>query len=139
MCESLAADIKTHLAFPHQHIMAAQQQNAIAAFDPNALKSKFDNWVKEQHPAVEVAVATLGSAAQGVFIGYLLGSFSALDPSQNPNAQSSNPQVSAQLAALQKGGPWGQARNLGVFTGVNAGLSLAIKKARGGKEDVWGS
>ena len=47
--------------------------------------------------------------------------------------------MSAQLAALQKGGPWGQARNLGVFTGVNAGLSLAIKKARGGKDDVWGS
>jgi hypothetical protein len=67
--------------------------------------------------------------------GYLLGSFSV-----DPAGQSgSNPQVSAQLAALQKGGPWGQARNLGVFTGVNAGLSLAIKKARGGKEDVWGS
>jgi len=83
-------------------------------------------------------VTTLGAAAQGVFIGYLLGSFSSLDPSSNPNA-ASNPQVSAQLAALQKGGPWGQARNLGVFTGVNAGLNLAIKKARGGKEDVWGS
>lgn len=46
--------------------------------------------------------------------------------------------MSAQLAALQKGGPMGQARNLAVFTGVNAGLSLAIKKARGGKDDVWG-
>lgn len=120
--------------------MAAAQQGqpgGLAAFDPNALKAKFDAWVKEQPPAVDVAVTTLGSAAQGVFIGYLLGSFSAMDPSQNPNA--SNPQVSAQLAALQKGGPWGQARNLGVFTGVNAGLSCAIKKARGGKEDVWGS
>jgi negative regulator of sigma E activity len=117
--------------------MAAQQQG-IVGFDPNALKAKFDNWVKEQGPVAEVAAATLGSAAQGVFIGYLLGSFSSLDPSQNPNA-SNNPQVTAQLAALQKGGPWGQARNLGVFTGVNAGLSLAIKKARGGKEDVWGS
>lgn len=67
--------------------------------------------------------------------GYLLGSFS-MDPASQAG---SNPQVSAQLAALQKGGPWGQARNLGVFTGANAGLSLAIKKARGGKEDVWGS
>ena len=67
--------------------------------------------------------------------GYLLGSFS-MDPAGQGG---SNPQVSAQLAALQKGGPWGQARNLGVFTGANAGLSLAIKKGRGGKEDVWGS
>lgn len=107
-------------------------------FDPNKLKADFDVWVQKQHPGVEVAVATLGAAAQGVFIGYLLGSFSSMDPSSNPNAASS-PQVSAQLAALQKGGPWGQAKNLGVFTGVNAGLSLAIKKARGGKEDVWGS
>lgn len=105
-----------------------------SGFDPNKLKADFDAWVQQQHPAVEVGVATLGAAAQGMFIGYLLGSFSSLDPSQNPNA-ASNPQ----LAALQKGGPWGQARNLGVFTGVNAGLSLAIKKARGGKEDVWGS
>jgi hypothetical protein len=118
--------------------MAAAQQNALTSFDPNALKAKFDKWVAEQGPVAEVAVATLSSAAQGVFIGYLLGSFSALDPTQNPNA-ANNPQVSAQLQALQKGGPWGQARNLGVFTGVNAGLNLAIKKARGGKEDVWGS
>lgn len=118
--------------------MAAAQQNALTSFDPNALKAKFDKWVVEQGPVAEVAVATLSSAAQGVFIGYLLGSFSALDPTQNPNS-ANNPQVSAQLQALQKGGPWGQARNLGVFTGVNAGLNLAIKKARGGKEDVWGS
>lgn len=107
-------------------------------FDPNKLKADFDSWVVKQGPAAEVAVATLGAAAQGMFIGYLLGSFSGLDPTQNPNS-ASNPQVSAQLAALQKGGPWGQARNLGVFTGVNAGLTLAIKKARGGKDDVWGS
>jgi hypothetical protein len=117
---------------------AAQPQNALASFDPNALKAKFDKWVAEQGPVAEVAVATLSSAAQGVFIGYMLGSFSALDPTQNAN-NAANPQVSAQLQALQKGGPWGQARNLGVFTGVNAGLNMAIKKARGGKEDVWGS
>jgi len=119
----------------------AQQQGfgPITSFNPNELKAQFDKWVSEQHPAVEVAVATLGAAAQGVFIGYLLGSFSGMDPNaQNPNA-SSNPQVAAQLEALQKGGPWGQARNLGVFTGVNAGLTMVIKKARGGKEDVWGS
>lgn len=102
-------------------------------FNPEALKAQFDNWMSNQGPGVEVAFTTLGAAAQGAFIGYLLGSISFADPS-NPNA-AANPQ----LAALQKGGPWGQARNLGVMTGVNAGLSLAIKKYRGGKEDVWGS
>ena len=112
----------------------------IGGFNPNELKARFDNWVKDQHPGVEVAVTALGAAAQGVFIGYLLGSFSAFDPSQNANtAAGQSPELTAQLTALQKGGPWGQARNLGVFTGVNAGLNLAIKKARGGKEDVWGS
>eukprot|EP00877_Chromochloris_zofingiensis_P002876 jgi/Chrzof1/1258/Cz01g46180.t1 len=114
------------------------QQLSLGSFDPNLLKANLDNWVKQQHPAVEVAVVTLGSAAQGVFIGYLLGSFGSLDPTSNPNAEA-NPQVSAQLQALQKGGPWGQAKNLGVMTGVNAGLNVAIKKLRGGKEDVWGS
>ena len=118
--------------------MATQQLPTIGSFNPNELKSKFDGWVKEQGPAAEVAVTTLGASAQGVFIGYLLGSFSAFDPNNNPN-NAASPQVSAQLAALQKGGPWGQARNLGVMTGVNAGLMLAIKKARGGTEDVWGS
>jgi hypothetical protein len=117
-------------------VAAGKQQG----FDPNRLKAQFDDWVAKQPPAVEVAVATVASAAQGVFIGYLLGSFSSLDPTQSQGAAGGqNPQVSAQLAALQKGGPWGQARNLGVFTGVNAGLTLVIKKARGGKEDVWGS
>lgn len=119
----------------------AQQMTlpSIGGFNPNEVKARFDSWVKEQHPAVDIAVTTLGAATQGVFIGYLLGSFSALDPTQNPNGAADNPQVAAQLSALQKGGPWGQARNLGVMTGVNAGLSLAIKKYRKGKEDVWGS
>jgi hypothetical protein len=118
--------------------MAAAQETKPGgmSFNPAEMQQRLDRWVKEQHPAVEVATTALASAAQGALIGYLLGSFT-VDP-QAAQGQNS-PQVSAQLAALQKGGPWGQARNLGVFTGVNAGLSLAIKKARGGKEDVWGS
>jgi hypothetical protein len=120
---------------------AADNANPMALLlNPNEAKARFDAWVKKQGDAAEVVATGLGSAAQGVFIGYLLGSLSAFDPTNNPNAAAgTSPQVSAQLAALQKGGPWGQARNLGVMTGMNAGLSLAIKKARGGKEDVWGS
>lgn len=130
-------------AAPPAAAAAGQQDPLALLLNPNEAKARFDAWVKRQGDAAEVAATTLGSAAQGVFIGYLLGSLSAFDPTSNPNnaaaAAGSSPQVSAQLAALQKGGPWGQARNLGVMTGMNAGLSLAIKKARGGKEDVWGS
>lgn len=107
----------------------------MGGFNPNELKGKFETWMKGQHPGMEIAITTMGAAAQGMFIGYLLGSFSGLDPTANAAGAAANPQ----LLALQKGGPWGQAKNLGVMTGVNAGLSLAIKKYRGGKEDVWGS
>jgi len=96
------------------------------------------NALKQKNDALDIAVTTVASAAQGALIGYLLGSFS-LDPAAAGGAGAAGAGANAQLAALQKGGPWGQAKNLSVFTGVNAGLSLAIKKARGGKEDVWGS
>lgn len=104
-------------------------------FNFKDLQVKFDNWMKEQHPAVEVAVTAIGASVQGAFLGYLLGSFTSMDPAvNNPNA---SPEASAQLKMLQAGGPWAQARNLAVMTGVNAGVGLALKKARGGKEDVW--
>jgi hypothetical protein len=101
-----------------------------------AKKMEEFNALKQKSDSLDIAVTTVASAAQGALIGYLLGSFS-LDPAAagGAGANAANPQ----LAALQKGGPWGQAKNLAVFTGVNAGLSLAIKKSRGGKEDVWGS
>ncbi len=47
--------------------------------------------------------------------------------------------MSAQMQAMQSAGPWGQARNFAVMTGVNSGLSLAVKKYRNGKEDVRGA
>jgi hypothetical protein len=34
------------------------------------------------------------------------------------------------------GGPLMQARNFAVMTGVNAGITCAMKRARGGKEDL---
>ncbi len=41
-----------------------------------------------------------------------------------------------QMQAFQSGGPWVQARNFAVLTGVGAGLTVAIKRIRG-KEDVY--
>ena len=49
---------------------------------------------------------------------------------------------SASFCALQPpgmvGGPMVLGRNFAVMTGVNAGLGCAIKKARGGVDDVQG-
>ena len=41
-----------------------------------------------------------------------------------------------QMQAFQQGGPWVQARNFAVLTGVGAGLTVALKRIRG-KEDVY--
>lgn len=41
-----------------------------------------------------------------------------------------------QMQAFQTGGPWVQARNFAVLTGVGAGLTVALKRLRG-KEDVY--
>jgi hypothetical protein len=116
---------------------APQQQQQGGLPDWNTLQKRFGEWVKKQPPAVEVAVAGLTSSVQGVFIGYLLGQMTSMDP--NAAAKDTNPALAQQLKVLQAGGPWAQARNLGVLTGVNAALNVAIKKARNGKDDVWGA
>lgn len=104
-------------------------------FDPTKFGAAFDAWVKAQSPAVEVAIVTLQSMLTGAGFGYLLGSMGSLTP---PPA-GSDPAMQQSLAAMQAGGPWGQARNLAALMGTNAGLTIAIKKARNGKEDVYGS
>lgn len=107
--------------------------------DFNLIQAQFQEWLKSQHPAVEVLVTALTSSVQGVAIGYVLGSMSAVDPNATNPAAANNPLLAAQLKTMSTGGPWAQARNLGVLTGMNAGMSLAIKKARGGKDDVYTS
>jgi hypothetical protein len=106
--------------------------------DPNHWKAQAEAWLKTQHPAVEVIATGLASGTQGAVLGYLLGSFSGMDPSGGQGGQGAAAGMTDQFKALQGGGPWQQARNLGVMTGMNAALSLAIKKARNGKEDVFG-
>lgn len=103
------------------------------SLDFNNIQKQYNDWLKQQTPAVEVLITGLTSSAQGVFIGYLLGS---MTPPAPPPGAGASPALD-QLKALQSGGPWAQARNLGVLTGVNAALTCAIKKARNGKEDVY--
>ncbi len=96
---------------------------------------KWKQWLDSQDVAVQVIFAGLQSAVTGGAMGYLFGSISAMDPTQNGTAAAANPA----MQAMVKAGPWGSARNLAALTGVQAAASLAIKKARGGKEDVYGA
>jgi len=110
---------------------------SIGGLDFGKMQQEWDRFIKSQHPAVEVAFVTIQSCVTGAGFGYLLGSMSNIDPTGA--AADANPAMAAQFKALQAGGPWVQARNLAALMGTNAGLTLAIKKARGGKEDVYGS
>lgn len=118
--------------------MSAPIQIGGFVLDPGHIQAQYNAWLKQQPPALEVLITGVQSSVQGAAIGYLLGSLTPSDPSAMA-ANNSNPALTAQLKALQSGGPWVQARNLGVLTGVNAALTMAIKKARNGKEDVWGA
>ncbi|KAG0576966.1 hypothetical protein M758_5G107900 [Ceratodon purpureus] len=96
-------------------------------------------WLKKQPAAVEVALVTAGSAVQGGAIGALMGTFSGDVTSAMPTPPPGlNPEAAASLqqAKAFAGGPMMQARNFAVMTGVNAGITCAMKRARGGKEDL---
>lgn len=96
-------------------------------------------WLKKQPAAVEVAVVTTASAFQGGAIGALMGTFTGDMASTMPTAPPGlNPEAAASLqqAKAFAGGPVMQARNFAVMTGVNAGLTCAMKRARGGVEDL---
>ena len=119
-------------------------------------KREVEQWVRRQPPQVEVAAATASGAAQGALIGGMMATFSSMEPPPVAGGmppppkvrQASLPQPGARLIAPVSvahpqppgmvGGPAVLARNFAVMTGVNAGLQAAIKKARGGVEDVQG-
>lgn len=108
------------------------------------LESGFKNWLAKQSLPVEAAVVTATSSLQGAAIGGLMGTFtsdlsSSLSAPPPPGA-SLNPQAMASLQQAQalSGGPFIQARNFAVMTGVNAGISCVMKRVRG-KEDVQSS
>ncbi|KAI7995112.1 Chloroplastic import inner membrane translocase subunit HP30-2 [Camellia lanceoleosa] len=80
---------------------------------------------------------TATRAAIGAFMGTLTDDVSSSFPTPPPNVASMNPQAMASLqqAHALAGGPFVQARNFAVMTGVNAGISCVMKRTRG-KEDV---
>ncbi|XP_028117191.1 chloroplastic import inner membrane translocase subunit HP30-2-like isoform X2 [Camellia sinensis] len=70
-------------------------------------------------------------------MGNLTNDVSSSFPTPPPNAASMNPQAMASLQQAQAlaRGPFGQAYNFAVMTGVNASISCVMKRIRG-KEDV---
>uniref|UniRef100_A0A061R190 Mitochondrial import inner membrane translocase subunit tim17 tim22 tim23 family protein n=1 Tax=Tetraselmis sp. GSL018 TaxID=582737 RepID=A0A061R190_9CHLO len=98
--------------------------------EPAKLKEKFESWLAQQPYAATVALITLGGGTQGAVLGAVMGSLAKAQPAagQGVSPLASNPAMT--------GGPLVQARNFGVLTGVNAGLSATVKKLRGGVDDV---
>lgn len=108
---------------------------------PRRIRQQADHWIAAQPPYIEVAVATLLGGGQGAFLGTIMGTMTKLDPNAGKmfnTPPGANPEMAARMNAMQTGGPGAQARNFAVMTGVNAGLSLAVKRYRGGVEDVRG-
>lgn len=105
------------------------------------LENGFKVWLAKQSLPVEAAVVTVTSAAQGAAIGGFMGTLTndvaSSFPAAPPPGASLNPQTMAsfQQAQALSGGPFIQARNFAVMTGVNAGISCVMKRLRG-KEDV---
>lgn len=98
-----------------------------------------NTWLRQQSAPVEVAITTAISAVQGAALGGLMGvlagdvrnAFPTQPPGTSPQALSS-----FQQAQALTGGPFVQARNFAVMTGVNTCISCAMKRTRGGVEDV---
>lgn len=109
---------------------------------PKRVRVQVETWMAKQPPYIEVAAATMLASAQGAILGTMLGTMTKLDPNSakmfNPPA-GANPEMAQRMAAIQAGGPGAQARNLAVMSGSNAGLSLAVKRYRGGIEDARGT
>lgn len=112
----------------------AQLQNKFKELD-----NGFKTWLSRQTAPVDVAVTTATSAIQGGAIGALMGTLTSDISSSLPTQTNGvNPQAMASLKQAQAftGGPLLQARNFAVMTGVNAGITCAMKRLRGGVEDV---
>lgn len=107
------------------------------------LETGFKSWLSKQPIYLEAAVATVGGAAQGALLGALMGTLtqdmSSSLPLPPPQA-GLDPKAMASFRQAQalSGGPFVQARNFAVMTGVNIGISTVLKRLKG-KEDVQSS
>ncbi|XP_057535637.1 chloroplastic import inner membrane translocase subunit HP30-2-like [Amaranthus tricolor] len=133
-----------------QELVVAEPPKTLIQLNPIVqIQSKFKEleihlktWLSKQSLPVEAAVVTAGGAAQGALIGALMGTLTQdMPPSMLPQpAPGLDPKAMASLQQAQalSGGPFAQARNFAVMTGVNVGISCVLKRIKG-KEDVWSS
>eukprot|EP00243_Klebsormidium_subtile_P004808 TRINITY_DN18976_c0_g1_i1.p1 TRINITY_DN18976_c0_g1~~TRINITY_DN18976_c0_g1_i1.p1 ORF type:complete len:285 (+),score=33.38 TRINITY_DN18976_c0_g1_i1:135-989(+) len=107
----------------------------------NELSTKTKAWMEKQPAPVEIGLATLGQGIQGAFIGALMGQLTGDLTQQMGTAEGQapgQPPTDAKLENMKAiaGGPMVQAKNFAVITGVNQGISTALKRYRKGKDDL---
>lgn len=101
--------------------------------------NELNTWLRQQSAPVEIALTTAINSAQGAFLGGLMGVLTrdlrTAFPAQ-PQGLSPEAMASFQQAQALAGGPLVQARNFAVMTGVNSGIACAMRRARGGVDDL---
>lgn len=106
--------------------------------EPQKLKAEFDRWTSRQPIPVEALISGLAGTVQGGAMGFVMGSFVKPDSpgmSQAAVKAGQNPDLLKNMQA-QMGGPWVQARNFAVITGVHAGIAAACRRIRK-KDDTY--
>lgn len=106
--------------------------------EPRKLKEQFDRWTSRQPVPIEAVIAGIAGSFQGGAMGFVMGSIVNQDPSQFGQAAANagqNPDLLKSMQA-QMGGPWAQARNFAVITGVHAGIAAAVRRVRK-KDDTY--
>ncbi|KAL6127327.1 hypothetical protein ACLB2K_075368 [Fragaria x ananassa] len=125
-------------------MLPQQNQNPLQQLQARVkhLETGFRSWLTKQSVAVEAAIVTVASGAQGAAIGGIMGTLTGDISSALPTPPQAglNPQAMASFKQAQAlaGGPLVQARNFAVMTGANAGISCVMRRLRG-KDDVESS
>eukprot|EP00271_Cylindrocystis_brebissonii_P009321 TRINITY_DN24060_c0_g1_i1.p1 TRINITY_DN24060_c0_g1~~TRINITY_DN24060_c0_g1_i1.p1 ORF type:complete len:238 (+),score=52.96 TRINITY_DN24060_c0_g1_i1:144-857(+) len=104
------------------------------------IETQVKEWMQKQPAAIEVAVITAATSVQGALIGGGMGMLTGDMASTAPMGLPMTPEVQATTSKLKAiaASPWNQARNFAVMTGVNAGITAALRRTRG-VEDVQSS
>ncbi|CAA7404965.1 unnamed protein product [Spirodela intermedia] len=120
---------------PFAVLSSASSPLAVAQKWITEKQERFQVWMAQQSIPVETAITTGLGAIQGGVLGGLISSLSkdlqaetAKNAASGLEASSANPFLQPEGMA---GSPLVQARNFAVLTGVNAGISCAMKRIRG--------
>lgn len=118
--------------------MAAGALQPFDIKDPKSWGPAYGSWINQQPATAQVLATTMLGGLQGGVMGRVMGQFTSMNSDQMQSIQGNNPDIAKQMMMMQQGGPWGAARSFAVITGVNQGVTLAMKKLQG-KENVRGA